>query len=80
MYKLSLLLHKTYNETIPGIEWINFATQIIVTGRQKFFEIAKTNNTKIGLNTSCNKFYCLNKEIDLTLLDLSYVALKENEN
>ena len=76
LYKLSLQLHKTFNTENHGIDWLNFATQIVMTGRQSKFEITKTNRTKIGINTLCNKFYCLNKQIDLTYMNLTFPAYK----
>ena len=76
LYKLSLQLHKTFNTENHGIDWLNFATQIVMTGRQSKFEITKTNRTKIGINTLCNKFYCLNKQIDLTHMNLTFPAYK----
>ena len=76
LYKLSLQLHKTFNNSNHGVEWLSLANQIVVSGRQTLFEILKTNNTKIGLNISSNKFYCLNKQIELNLLNLSFPAFK----
>lgn len=73
LYKLSLQLHKLYNQNENTYEWVHFASQIIITGRQTKFENIKRNNYKIGLT---NKLSCLNKLIDLKTLDLSFASYK----
>jgi hypothetical protein len=75
-YKLSLQLHKLYNQNENTYEWVHFASQIIITSRQTKFENIKRNNYKIGLNTLTNKLSCLNKLIDLKTLDLSFASYK----
>ena len=35
------------------------------TSRQINFEILRDNYTKIGMNTTANKFYCLSRKIGL---------------
>ena len=76
LYKLSLQLHKLYNQNENTYEWVHFASQIIITSRQTKFENIKRNNYKIGLNTLTNKLSCLNKLIDLKTLDLSFASYK----
>jgi hypothetical protein len=76
LYKLSLPLQKIFNTPNRNIDWLNFANQIAITGRQTKFKIIKTNKTKIGLNTLSNRFYCLSKQINLTSLNLTFFAFK----
>ena len=40
-------------------------------------EILRNNVTKIGMNTMSNKFYQLNKQIGLDLLNLGFVHFKK---
>ena len=75
-YKLSLLLHKTFNSNDHDSDWLNFANQIVVTGRQTKFSLFKNNNFKIGLNILQNRFYTLSNLIDLDKLNLPFPAYK----
>lgn len=76
IYKLSLLRHKTFNSSAYDTDWLEFANQIILTGRQTKFLMFKNNNFKIGLNTNTNKFYSLSNLIELDHLNLSFPAYK----
>ena len=44
--------------------------QIVCSGRQLMFGIFKSNNFKIDMNTTANKFYHINKQIGLDKLAL----------
>ena len=76
LYKLSLQLHKIYNQTENSHEWLHFANQIIITRRQTKFEISKINNYKIGINALSNKLNCLNNQISLKTLEQSFASFK----
>ena len=76
LFKLALLLHKTFNSTNHSKDWLSLANQIVSTGRQHKFDILRTNNHKIGLNIMANKFYYLKLKIELDLLNLSLNSYK----
>ena len=69
-YKLCLLMYKLYNEKIPKKEWLNLNFQIVTTTRQRFFEVQNDSNFKVGNNIITNRLSCLNKKINLELLNL----------
>ena len=78
-YQSALHLHKFINST-----YLNCSTEhsrvlinIVCTRRQLKFEIIRNNVTKIGMNTMSNKFYQLNKQIGLDLLNLGFVHFKK---
>ena len=76
LYNLSLLLYKVFNETNESNEWLHFTNQIISGSRQQRFEIYRTNNYTIGNNVLCNRLFCINKRIELNLLNLPYPLYK----
>ena len=76
LYKLSLLLYKTFNSKDLNNDWLDLSEQIIVTGRQNRFSCFKNNNYKIGMNKQSNKFFFLKNRIDLDLFDLSLPVFK----
>ena len=47
------------------------------TRRQINFEILKDNNSKFGMNTTENKFYCLSGKIGLKNFNLCFVHFKK---
>ena len=51
--------------------------QIFCTGRQINFQICRSNNFKIGMNTLANKFYALSNIIGLNMIELSFVHFKK---
>jgi hypothetical protein len=48
IFKHAILLHKLYNQRQPMTEWTHLNFQHKFTVRQGLFQIAKTNNYKIG--------------------------------
>ena len=52
---------------------ITVLNQMICTSRQVNFQICRSNCFKIGKNTTANKFYALNNQIGLGMLNLSFV-------
>ena len=76
-YKLSLLLHKTYNSTTQNKDWLELADQIVITGRQSKFISYKSNNYKIGLNILVNRFYSLKQRIVLDDLNHNMPVFKK---
>ena len=51
---------------------------MVITRRQVMFEIFKTNNFKIGMNSNENKFYNLNKLIVRDKLNWSFPRFKKH--
>ena len=60
-YQAALQLHKKINFEIPDFE----ANLMSVSSRQTMFLIFRNNSTKIGMNTTANKFYQLAGKIAL---------------
>ena len=75
-YKNALLLYKTFNVTTCSDEWIHFNLNLINTSRQRTFMISRSNNSRIGMNATCNKFVHLNGKIPLDWLNLSFDSFK----
>ena len=76
LYKLSLLLYKTYNHQIPNEEWVQLNINQYFTSRQTNFMSNINNLHSIGSNALCNRFNQLNNKIDLTTLNLSIEGFK----
>ena len=76
MYKLSLLLYKTFNECIPFDEWIHLNLDQCVNSRQNHFIINRNNNLNIGMNALSSRFFALNNKIPLEWLNDNYIVYK----
>ena len=76
-YQAALNLHKTLNFHVPNFEAITVLEQLAFTPRQTHFIIFRNNSTKIGMNTSSNKFYQLTGKITLSSLALTFVHFKK---
>ena len=76
LYKLSITLHKTFNEAIPETEWIGLNFDQVNMSRQRDFRILKNNKLLIGRNILCNRFYELKGKIPLDWLDMSKMHSK----
>ena len=76
-YQAALSLHKTITFEIPDFESITVLNQMTVTSRQTTFLIFKNNSTRIGMNTSANKFYQLTGKIALNSLGLTFSHFKK---
>ena len=76
LYKISLLLYKTFNNAIADTDWLEFSNQIICTSRQTTFDIHKSSNFKIGNTILSNKFSCITRKIELDHLNLPYPSYK----
>ena len=61
MYQQAIQLHKTVNHVnFPqSFEQVTAVDQTICTSRQLKFQIFKNNRSKIGMNMTANKFYCI---------------------
>ena len=77
-YQLALNLHRTLNLDVHELsfEVVTVFDQLICTRRQILFQIFRNSNTKIGLNTTANKFFYLNNMIGLDHLNLSFIRFK----
>ena len=58
-------------------EWVDFADQIVCTGRQNKFDIYSKQNFKIGLNSAPNRLCYIEKKIDLIDLNMSYQSYEK---
>ena len=78
-YQIALNLHKSLNnvENDLSFERLMILDQIVCTSRQINFQTLRNFNTKIGLNTTANKFYHLNNKISFDRLNLSFVHFKK---
>jgi hypothetical protein len=74
--KLALELFKTFNNSLPPIEWfqLNFDQQI--TTRQTHFRVNKNNRLNLGMNALTNRFFYLNGKIPLAWLNMTFVQFK----
>ena len=79
LYQMSLKLHKLLNEhdNQLSFEHVTIMEQLICTSRQRNFQIYRTFNTKIGLNTTANKLFPLNNLIALDRLNLNFAHYKK---
>jgi hypothetical protein len=75
-FRLTLLLHKTFNSNTFNKYWLELTDQIVITGRQNHFICYQKNNYKIGLKLLVNKFHSLNKKISLDDLNLDFLPFK----
>ena len=64
-YKCALQLFKTFNECLPINEWVHMNFDQVITSRQTKFQINRSNRTKIGKHSMCNRFYQINGKIPL---------------
>ena len=79
LYQQALQLHKTINHVdFPqSFEYITVVDQTICTSRQLRFQIFKNNRSKIGLNTTANKLYCITNLVSLEMLNMTFVHFKK---
>ena len=71
-FQISLKLHKLLNEINQ-----NCTTNIVCTSRRTTFEILRNNNVKIGMDTTTNKLFHINKQIGLNALNLEFDHFKK---
>ena len=76
LYKVSLLLHKSYNRKTVENEWIYLNLQHQFSIRGDLFKVTKTNKRKVGNNIMVNRLSVLNDRIPLAWLNLSYESFK----
>ena len=76
MYRHCLMLFKIFNYMIPEYDWLDLNIQMINTRRQKFFEVQNHSVYKVGNNILSNRLSCLNKKIELDMLNLPFNSYK----
>ena len=78
-YQMSLKLHKILNEKSfeCSLEYVRVVDQIVCPRRQILFRIFKTNNYRIGMNTTANKLFYLNDQITLDSISYDFVHFKK---
>ena len=75
-YKLSIQLHKIYNENGATNDWQDMNFQQNFNGRNENFNIIDNSNVKVGRNIICNRLKCLNNRVKLDWLNLSLTVFK----
>ena len=73
LYQSALNLHETLNVDRLSLENVTVSNQMTCTSRQINFKILGDNCTKIGMNTTANKLYCLSGKIGISSLNHSFV-------
>ena len=68
-YKHALLLHKTYNDSDQGKDWLALNFNQNFNARNPKFISADTSNYKIGRNITSNRLRTINNRINLTDLN-----------
>ena len=78
-YLSSIHLYKTIYEIYESCttEHAALINNIICTGRQLKFEVIRNNRSKIGMNSSSNKFYHISKQIGLDSLNHGFIHFKK---
>ena len=79
LYQAALKLYKILEDLDEKctFEHVTVISNIVSTSRQTTFEILRDNSSKIGLNTTSNKLYHINKQISLLALSYSFVHFKK---
>ena len=79
LYQVALKLHRIMEDLDVRctFDHVTIISNIVSTSRQTTFEILKDNNSKIGLNTTSNKLYRVNKQISLLALSHGFVHFKK---
>ena len=75
-YKLTLCLFKLYNVEFNPVEFVRLDFNQILTGRQTNFITLKSNYYKVGINSSANRLYLLNKN---TYLCEIFICVNSNK-
>ena len=77
MYQCALNLYKILNFEEVSFETVTVLNQLFCTSRQTNFQILRDNHSRIGMNCTANKFYCLNSKIGINCFNLKYVHFKK---
>ena len=75
-YNLGIQLYKLYNTREHSLEWLHLNQNQILTSRQVYFEIFKSNSLRVGLNALANRLSNINGKIKLLWLNLLYDSFK----
>jgi hypothetical protein len=76
LYRISLLLYKSFNTNISTLDWAELNFQSINTGRQTTFDAHRQINYEIGNNILTNKLFCVRRLVQLDFFNLLYPAFK----
>jgi hypothetical protein len=76
LYRHCLVLHKVFNNSIPKIDWIDLNFQMINTSRKTSFETQNHSVYKVGNNILSNRLTCINKKVQLNMLNLDIGPFK----
>ena len=77
-YTLGIQLYKLYNTREHSLEWLHLNQNQILTSRQVYFEILKSNSLRVGLNALANRLANINGKIELSWLNKGYESFKIN--
>jgi hypothetical protein len=75
-YRHCLMLYKVINSMIPKRDWLSLNFQMINTSRQTYLEIRNCSVYKVGNNILSNRLSCLNRKLQLDLLNLPFETYK----
>ena len=78
-YQIALSLHKLVNANneFLSFDQVMVMDQIVCTSRQLRFQIFRKFQHKIGMNIPANKFFYINNEISLDMLNHTFVHYKK---
>jgi hypothetical protein len=81
IYKLSLLLHKLYNDKFSIEEETHLNFEQILTTRQLHFQITCNRNLMVGKNAITTRLQSLNGKIPLFRFNETFIPFKlESKN
>ncbi len=66
MYKISLLLYKTFNNTVPDKDWLDFSNHIICSGRQQLLIFVDFATIRLAIIFSQTSLVALREKFNLT--------------
>ena len=75
-YNLGIQLYKLYNTREHSLEWLHLNQNQILTSRQVYFEIFKSNSLRVGHNALAKRLSNINGKIKLLWLNFSYDSFK----
>ena len=75
-YKLALTMFTVFNTQEPILDWVDLNFQQTFNQRNTTLNFVNTANYKIGLNSLCNRFTCVNNKIEQSWLNLSKESFK----
>ena len=75
-YKHSILLHKVFKTHNLSKDWVELNSNEAITLRETFFNLVKSNKTKICNKILSTRLTILNKKVKLNDLNMSLDSFK----